>query len=128
MDLEELSEIGYEQKNPSGISMKVYRDGMFVFDLADWEEGLVSLDTDLPNQEAALRSVQAMTRNRIKLLNTHLACLYTAIARIDGLTQVKMELSPWNLLGFQSFDGKMKPVSPRSEKSFTDSFLSEGLK
>ncbi len=115
MNLNELTTIVYERQIQSSMSMKVHRDGMFIFDLSSWERGIFPLDMALQSQETIQDAVQAMMQSRVELLNAHLACLYTAIGRIDGYALGTMTLSPWNIIDFETFDGQMKPVSPRSD-------------
>jgi hypothetical protein len=111
-DLKALREEVFRTTLDAGISCKVRREGMFVFDFSHWLQDDKSRDnrglsSDAPPTESILRQVT--------VLNVHLACLYTAISRRQNSCWNKMVVSPENRIVLESLDSEsMGPGDSRT--------------
>ena len=86
----------------SAISAKVLREGMFIFDFSNWSPGqaLPSHDDTPTDFDAAA----AVILQRVSVLNAHLACLYTALHRLQHFNHPKMVVSPGDIITLNSLD------------------------
>jgi hypothetical protein len=86
----------------AGIGVQVLRERLSIFDFSEWPPGEAPdfSGPDIP----AFNTLVETTWKRVATLNTHLACLYTALRRVqhsgteDGVLK-KMTLSSHELIG-----------------------------
>jgi len=86
----------------AGISVKVLRGGMFLFDFTVWPQGKALPEGTESNFDESAKVVL----HRVAVLNAHLACLYTALGHLQGFCHDKMALSPGDLIASKSLDEK----------------------
>jgi hypothetical protein len=72
-----------------------HRNGIFAFDLEGWAPG-----SPAPVEAHPMEITQEHQRARATLLNTHLACLYTASKRIDGRQLSPMLVTQGDILHY----------------------------
>jgi hypothetical protein len=101
-DLGAISQVVHQEKLAAGLGVQVLREGMFIFDFSGWLPGK-AVDFSGPDIPA-FHTVRQTTWKRIAVLNTHLACLYTALRHIQGSGTEesvlnKMVLSPGEYIG-----------------------------
>jgi hypothetical protein len=84
----------------SGISIKVDRDGLFLFDFSNWNPA------KSPKGKISADEITELILKRIMVLNTFLACLYTALNHHKEKTFFieKMIVSPANIIKASSFN------------------------
>lgn len=82
---------------PFGIRAWCFRNGLFVFNLAAWEPGAPAPAKERGDQNA----IRERVRWRSNLLNTHLACLYTASKRRDRKSLPPILVAPSEVLNIQ---------------------------
>src|SRR3712207_9315568 len=75
---------------------------MFIFDFSDWEPGR-PLSSDDPADYTFDESASVALR-RAALMNARLACLHTAIARLQNFSHVMMVVTPHDIISIQSFE------------------------
>jgi hypothetical protein len=94
-DLKRVADEVYRKDLRCGISVAVLREGLFVFDFSKWAatEGFPQAQAIEHSGEGALE--------RTALLNTHLACLYTAVRSVQPTGMPKMVLSPGDLFSVE---------------------------
>lgn len=85
---------------PQGITSKVLRQGIFIFDFSEASIGYIDpyhklIDT-APIQQAIYR--------RIAVLNAHLLCLYNSLFEIQRYGVRKMIVTPSNLISYRSIE------------------------
>jgi len=90
----------YRTDLTSGISAVVNADGRLSFDFST-ASPLLAPPTDLSLDFAAANQQMAW---RIRILNVHLACLYTALRTQQGRPQQKMVIAPADLILSRSLD------------------------
>jgi hypothetical protein len=95
-----LGEEAFRTKLAAGISVKVLRGGMFLFDFTDWPPGRALPEDSKPSFDEQAE----VLLHRVTVLNAHLACLYTALAHLQRFSLDKMALSPGDLIGSRSLD------------------------
>jgi len=100
IDVQDLEREVYSKSLQAGISVSVLRGGLFKFDLSNWPPGR-SDDSCLPGSVESYR----FWRNRIMLMNAHLACLHSALWENQHLGSRKMVVSPWDVIQLQSLAG-----------------------
>ncbi len=100
IDHSALDEEVYRTTLSIGISSKTSREGMFFFDFSGWKQDKGLNSDSLPDFDAKA----AVILNRVAVLNTHLACLYTALYRRQNFSIEKMLVSPSNLITMDSLD------------------------
>ncbi len=99
IDFTRFGDIVYTRTLPSGIAVKVSRDGIFLFDFLGWSgpyPDMTGLNTFDIRAETILR--------RLQVLNTYLACLYTAVLRQQRFAFPVMALSPADTVRSSTFD------------------------
>lgn len=85
-----------------GVPVRVLREGMFIFDFSAWEPGRPLPVQDDPGD---FDVIAAIALRRSTLMNAHLACLYTAIARLQDIApQGTMVVTPSELITINSFE------------------------
>ena len=101
-DLGAISQVVYRENLAAGLGVQVLREGMFIFDFSGWPPGKAPdfSGPDIPEFHA----LRETTWKRVAILNTHLACLHTALRRVQGSgieepVLDKMALSPMELIG-----------------------------
>lgn len=106
-----LGEEAFRTTLTGGISLKVLRGGMFLFDFTNWLPG-----RPLPeNSKASFDEEAKILLQRVAVLNAHLACLYTAIGTLQNYCHHKMAVSPGDLVTAKSLDdGGMGFGDPRT--------------
>jgi len=90
----------YRTDLPVGIKVKVLREGMFIFDFSGWPPGC-AIQNDKPD---AFDAMAAVILQRVAVINTHLACLYTALSRRQHCALDKMIVTPSELISLKSLD------------------------
>jgi hypothetical protein len=85
----------------NGIAARCFRNGLVTFDLTGWTLGAPGP----PDEQVAPEELLNRTRWRSLLMNSHLACLYTAWKRIDGLTGPVRAISPREVIHVQENGG-----------------------
>jgi hypothetical protein len=102
LDVRTLAEEVRRRRLSSGVSVKVLREGMFIFDFSDWPPGR----TPSGDVTADIEAWSRLTACRTQVLNAHLACLYTAMFRRHGWVVEKMLVTPADLIKLESLDGQ----------------------
>jgi len=100
MDVNKLEEEVYRTTLPEGITAKVLREGMFVFDFSNWPPGRALPEGGTPDFDALARVIL----KRAAVLNAHLACLHTALSRLQNRALERMVISPSDLISLKSLD------------------------
>jgi hypothetical protein len=100
VDVSKLGEEVYRTTLSEGITAKVLREGMFIFDFSSWLLGRALPESGVPDFDA----VAAVILKRVTVLNAHLACLYTALSRLQNFALEKMVVSPSDLISLKSLD------------------------
>jgi hypothetical protein len=103
-DLRMLEEEKYRATLPSGITAKVLRGGVFLFDFSGWPPGRALPGSDTPGDLAAFDAKAAVILQRVAVMNAHLACLYTALSRRQKSALEKMIVSPDDRISMLSLD------------------------
>jgi hypothetical protein len=104
MATQQLEEEKYRADLPVGITVKVFREGMFIFDLTIWLASRAQSGLDLADIKAVLLGMTTV-------LNNHLACLYTALDAHQHIAIEKMVISPADLIFLDAIDGSTKTTS-----------------
>jgi hypothetical protein len=102
LDVRTLAEEVCRRRLSSGVSVKVLREGMFIFDFSEWPPGRTPSGDVTTDVEAWSR----LTACRTQVLNAHLACLYTAMFRLRRWVMEKMLVTPADLIKLESLDGQ----------------------
>lgn len=90
-DIKKLADEVYRKDLGCGISVVVLREGLFVFDFSKWGDA-----KGVPKNGFATTPMYGALE-RVAVLNTHLACLYTVVQSLQHQSIPKMVLSPGNL-------------------------------
>jgi len=100
----------------SGLRAKAFRDGVFVFDFSDWKD-------DLPKPTGKDRSERAAARidRRAVVLNTHIACLHTAMFRLGSTVAEKMLVTPRTMLRLSDLDARRYSTGDGRVRAMVDS-------
>lgn len=98
-NLGEITEQVFRTTLHSGITAKVLREGRFVFDFSDCAPAAIPGDVAMSFDDTT-----AVMLRRTTVLNAHLACLYTALARVERFAVTKMVVTPVNLIGSTTID------------------------
>jgi len=107
MDVRILGDEVYRTTLPVGIAAKVLREGMFIFDFSGWPSGqaLPSHNDTQPDFDASATVIL----QRVSVLNAHLACLYTALHRLQHVNHhPKMVVYPSDIITLNSLDDTTK--------------------
>lgn len=117
IDVSTIASEVYRESLPIGISVRVLQEGVFIFDFEDWPPGrIIEEDKDTP---ADFDVVGEAILRRVSVMNTHLACLYTAIANEQNNAPTKlMIVTPSEVLA-------MKSLTSDPEMSMSDSRIAE---
>jgi hypothetical protein len=98
VDVRQLAEVVAEAELPGAIRARAYRDGMFMFDFSQWAPFV----GDLPG--ADFDELAALVLRRVGLMNAHLACFYTSVAKVENRGLEVTALTPSLILPTNSFD------------------------
>jgi hypothetical protein len=98
-DLGQLSDVVWEGEVGNAVRLRVHRDGMFVFELSKW----APLPSDDPSV-TTFGELSAAVMRRVRLLNAHLGCLYTALLQRHNTALQPTELTPALILPMSSYD------------------------
>lgn len=103
VDVRRLKDVVYRQILSCGVEVKVYRDALFAFRFSDWEPGRYppigeKLGIGLKFDAAEPRA------QRVKLFNSHLACLYTALWRLQNAPLKRTIVSPDEVVRIRLLD------------------------
>lgn len=102
IDAKTFGDTMYQTTLKAGINVKACRDGMFAFDFSEWAPGAAPPEED--GRPIDFDLAASVVLRRTAVLNTHLACLYTAVARRQNFALPKMVVSPSDLLHSASLD------------------------
>lgn len=102
IDVRVLRDEVYRDTLAVGVPVRVLREGMFIFDFCDWEPGR-PLSSDDPT-DYDFDEVASIALRRATLMNAHLACLHTAIAKLQNFSHVMMVVTPSDIISIQSFE------------------------
>lgn len=111
VDARKLKDTVYRKILDSGVEVKVYRDGMFAFRLSDWSGGRYPPPRERMGREGSMGVFDRaeMRAQRVKLLNAHLACLYTVLWRRQDSTLKRMIVSPDEIVQIKLLDDDSEP-------------------
>lgn len=99
IDVRRLGDEVYRAALTVGITVKVLREGRFIFDFSDWERGKArSAD------RSDFDSTASVILKRVSVLNAHLACLYTALFRQQRIYPQTMVVEPSQVISMKSLD------------------------
>lgn len=104
-NFDELKDVVAETSLPQSLRVRVFRDGMFVFDFSQWAPYL-SEHFQLGNFEA----LAELTLRRVGLMNAYLACLFTALIRTQSVATDPMALTPgarFSIASYEDVEGGM---------------------
>ena len=102
LDVSVLGDDVYRDTLAVGIPVRVQRQGMFIFDFSHWEPG-----RPLPSNDSAeydFDDSASVVLRRATLMNAHLACLHTAIAKLQNYAHTMMLVTPSDTIAIQSFE------------------------
>lgn len=107
-----LGETVWRETLGSGVEAKASCDGMFSFGLSGWASGryLTPRERMQPGGTAGYDLAEVRAQ-RIKLLNAHLACLYTVLWRLQDSTPKRMLVSPDDLVIMKRFDDDSEHIT-----------------
>lgn len=88
---------------PGPLEAQVLREGRFVFDFSAWPPGR-ALEAGPDGVDRDFDAAARVILRRVELMNAHLVCLYTAIARRQQYHVGKMVLAPRDLISMRSMD------------------------
>ena len=108
VDARKLKDTVYRKILDSGVEVKIYRDGMFAFRFSDWPTGRYPT---LGERTRGEFDVAKMRTQRIRLLNAHLACLYTALWRQQDSTLKRMIVSPDEMIPMKLIDDDSEHIT-----------------
>lgn len=108
VDARRLKDTVYRKILDSGVEVKVYRDGMFAFRLSDWPVGRYPPLSERVRTGFDAGEIQAQ---RVRLLNTHLACLYTALWRRQNSTLKRIIISPDEVIQVKLLDDDSEHIT-----------------
>lgn len=100
IDVSVLGDEVYRSALTVGIPVRVLREGMFIFDFSNWEPGRPLPREAVPDFDAAA----SVALRRSTLMNAHLACLHTAIKRLQNTAHLTMVVTPSELISIDSFE------------------------
>lgn len=90
----------------SGLSVKILREGLFIFDFSGFKEGRFSHPFNFSFCEGA--EIQLY---RCRVLNTHILCLHSALCKAGKASSTRtMVVDPSNLILFKSLDDREPSV------------------
>jgi len=131
VDLRQLAEVVAETSLPQDLRAHVSRDGLFAFDFSRWAPYLaehLALGTGFD-------SLANRVLRRTALMNAHLACLYTALVRVQHHHVDPMCVTPGSMFPMRSLEagaqGIPNPllgylVSARYESTYPTGYLVAG--
>jgi len=100
-----LSDEMYRHLFHCGLKFKVLREGLFIFDFENFSESgfeFSEISEKVKNEDFDFDC--EVYRNRIKLMNSYLACLYSMISKISNFNIDKMAMSPELVISKNSID------------------------
>ena len=100
IDVRTLGEEVYRTSLSVGITTKVLREGMFIFDFSGWAPGRALSNRN----ETDFDATAAVILRRVTVLNAHLACLYTTLSDRQHEAIDKMVVSPSDVIALKSLD------------------------
>jgi hypothetical protein len=95
VDLTTIGEVVFEDTLSVGIGVMALREGMFIFDFSNWPPGQAPAAWPIM---PTFQDMQAVVYKRVIVLNSYLACLYTAFWRRQERVIRKLVLSPSELI------------------------------
>ncbi len=99
-DVSVLADEVYREILAAGLRVRVLREGMFIFDFSEWEPGRpLHIDAE-PDFDASA----SVALQRATLMNAHLACLHTAIAKVQNFSNRMMIVTPSEMISISSFE------------------------
>jgi hypothetical protein len=121
LDLDLLKGVEYRGVLAVGIEIMVLREGLFMFDFANWPPA-----QDPIGQPSDFEHAGRAILRRVQVMNGHLACLYSALSDIAAFGNLKMYVRPADRISMQSFDleGGMGFGDPRVAGLATSRFRS----
>jgi hypothetical protein len=115
IDIGGLRDEVYRSILSSGIRVRVLREGIFIFDFSSWEPGCPLPSEPFPGFE----TLASVALRRAAFMNAHLACLYTAIARLQTQASIPMVVTPSDLIGLNSFEDSSPSLNPGGTSDFS---------
>jgi hypothetical protein len=100
LELSQLEQVVVEADLPQGVRIRAHRDGMFVFDFSTW----APYTTDPAQPLGDFFELANLVLRRVALMNAHVACLHTAILRIQNIAHGVTALSPSGILPMSPYD------------------------
>jgi hypothetical protein len=99
LDLAVFGDEAYATRLASGIVVRVLREGLFMFDFSAWPQGALP-----PREDHAFDVAAGAILARVRVMNAHLACLYSALSRREKVARDKMLVTPSERISMQSLD------------------------
>lgn len=128
IDVSSLADEVFRTRLAVGIDVRVLREGMFVFGFSDYLPGRALPLEAKPDFDASATVII----NRVRVMNAHLACLNTAIVKLQNYSHDRMVVNPSDLIALGSFEDSLGGTgsAPRLAALSTSRFPStyrEGL-
>lgn len=108
VDARKLGETVCRKILDSGVEIRVCRDGMFAFRFSDWSGGRYPTFSERVRMEF---DEEEMRAQRIRLLNAHLACLYTVLWQRQDSTLKRMIISPDEVIPMKLIDDDSETIT-----------------
>lgn len=88
---------------------------MFIFDFSDWDPGRPLPSEPFPGFD----ELASVALRRATLMNAHLACLYTAIGRLQKQGSIPMVVTPFDLISLDSLEESSPSLNPGGMNEFS---------